>query len=104
MSHRTFLALALSAALIGTACAAENSEAQVNEVTAVAGATVTGFSAPDEAWRTVDPENLMVIDTKYGDIGIELFPEIAPAHVAQIKALTKPVSYTHLTLPTTPYV
>jgi len=31
----------------------------------------------------------MVIDTKYGDIAIELFPEIAPAHVKQVKALTK---------------
>ena len=89
MSNRLFFALALSTALVGNACAAENSETRANEVSAVAGATVAGFSAPEEAWRTVDPENLMVIDTKYGDIGIELFPEIAPAHVAQIKALTK---------------
>ncbi len=89
MSHRMFFALALTSALVGNACAAENSETQVNEVTAVAGATMTGFSAPDEAWRTIDPENLLVIDTKYGDIGVELFPEIAPNHVAQIKALTK---------------
>jgi len=89
MSNRLFFALALSTALVGNACAAENSETRATEVSAVAGATVTGFSAPEEAWRTVDPENLIVIDTKYGDIGIELFPEIAPAHVAQIKALTK---------------
>lgn len=89
MSHRTIFALALSAALAGSACAAENTEAQANDLTAVAGATLAGFSAPDEAWRTVDPENLLVIDTKYGDIAVELFPEIAPNHVAQIKALTK---------------
>lgn len=89
MSHRMFIALALSTALVGNACAAENSETQANEATAVAGATVVGFSAPDEAWRTVDPENLLVIDTKYGDIGVELYPEIAPNHIAQIKALTK---------------
>ncbi|MEP3655029.1 MAG: peptidylprolyl isomerase [Litorimonas sp.] len=89
MSHRMFIALALSTALVGNACAAENSETQANEATAVAGATVTGFSAPEEAWRTVDPENLLVIDTKYGDIGVELFPEISPNHVAQIKTLTK---------------
>ena len=89
MSNRLFFAFALSTALVGNACAAENSETRANEVSAVAGATVAGFSAPEEAWRTVDPENLMVIDTKYGDIGIELFPEIAPAHVAQIKASTK---------------
>jgi peptidylprolyl isomerase len=58
-------------------------------LTAVASSTLAGFSAPDEAWRTVDPENLLVIDTKYGDIAVELYPEIAPNHVAQIKTLTK---------------
>ena len=96
MSHRTFLALSLSTALVGSACAAENSEASANEVTAVAGATVTGFAAPDEAWRTVDPENLIVIDTKYGDIAVELYPEIAPNHVAQVKALTKQGFYNNV--------
>ena len=89
MSHRTIFALALTAALVGNACAAENTESQANDVTAVAGATVAGFTAPAEAWRTVDPENLMVIDTKFGDIAVELYPEIAPKHVAQMKALTK---------------
>lgn len=89
MSHRMFIALALSTVLVGNACAAENSETTPNNVAAVASATATGFSAPDEAWRTVNPENLLVIDTKYGDIGVELFPEIAPNHVAQIKTLTK---------------
>jgi len=68
MTHRLFFALALSTALVGNACAAENTEAKATEATAVAGALTTGFTAPDEAWRTVDPENLMVIDTKYGDI------------------------------------
>ncbi len=89
MSHRMFLALALSTALVGNACAAENAEATSNEATQVAGAVAAEFSAPDEAWRTVDPENLMVIDTKYGKIGVELYPEIAPKHVAQVKALTR---------------
>ena len=89
MSQRIFIALALATALVGNACAEENSETKANDVTAVASATAVGFTAPEDAWRTVDPENLLVIDTKYGDIGVELFPEIAPNHVAQIKALTK---------------
>ena len=89
MTNRMFFALALSAALVGNACAAENSQAETVQTTAVAAATAAGFTAPDEAWRTVDPENLMVIDTKFGDIAIELFPEIAPAHVTQIKTLTR---------------
>ena len=48
-----------------------------------------GFYAQDQAWRTVDPENLMLIDTDYGRIGVELYPNIAPKHVAQIKTLVR---------------
>jgi peptidylprolyl isomerase len=84
-----FFALALTAALVGNACAAEDAQVETTLASAVASPAAGGFSAPDEAWRTVNPENLMVIDTKYGDIGVELFPEIAPAHVAQVKALTR---------------
>lgn len=93
MSHRMFLALAVSTALVSNACAAENSETTPVEATAVAGATAVGFTAPDEAWRTVDPENLIVIDTKYGDIAVELYPEIAPNHVQQIKTLVRQKFY-----------
>lgn len=89
MSQRIFCALALSTALVGNACAAEQSEATSSEATAIAGAVTTGFSAPDDAWRTVDAENLLVIDTKYGDIAVELYPEIAPKHVAQVKTLAR---------------
>lgn len=42
-----------------------------------------------EAWRTVDPENLIIIDTAYGEIGVELFPEIAPAHAQRVKDLAR---------------
>ncbi len=47
------------------------------------------FDAPPSAWRTVDAENLMLIDTDYGQIGVELYPEIAPKHVEQIKTLVR---------------
>lgn len=57
--------------------------------TVMSGAYAAEFAAPDDAWRTVDAENLLIIDTKYGDIGVELYPEIAPNHVTQIKALTR---------------
>lgn len=89
MSQRIFWALALSTAFVGNACAAENSETRSTDSSAVVAAATSGFSAPDEAWRTVDPENLLVIDTKYGDIAVELYPEIAPLHVAQVKALAR---------------
>ena len=54
---------------------------------------VSLFEAPDSAWRVVDPENLMLIDTDYGRIGVELYPEIAPKHVEQIKTLTRRAFY-----------
>lgn len=49
----------------------------------------TAFDAPASAWRVVEPDNLMLIDTVYGRIGIELYPEIAPNHIKQIKTLVR---------------
>lgn len=48
-----------------------------------------GFYAQERAWRAVDPENLMLIDTDYGRIGVELYPELAPIHVERIKTLVR---------------
>ena len=95
MTSRILFASIATFALFGNACAAEEGSA-AQHATAVAGAAVTGFVAPEEAWRTVDPENLIIIDTKYGDIGIELFPEIAPKHVAQVKALARSGFYNNV--------
>lgn len=53
------------------------------------GAVDAENSFPESAWRDVDPQNLMLIDTAYGQIGVEMYPEIAPAHVTQIKALIR---------------
>jgi cyclophilin family peptidyl-prolyl cis-trans isomerase len=46
-------------------------------------------TAPQAApeWRTVAPENLLVIDTSKGRIVIELEPRIAPLHVTRIRTL-----------------
>ena len=95
MTSRILFASIATFALFGNACAAEEGST-AQHATAVAGAAVTGFVAPEEAWRTVDPENLIIIDTKYGDIGIELFPEIAPKHVAQVKALARSGFYNNV--------
>ena len=49
-------------------------------------------AAPQPApgdWRAVDAANTMVIDTNKGRIVVELYPDIAPASVAQIEALTR---------------
>ena len=39
-------------------------------------------------WRTVSPENLLVIDTNKGRILVELEPRAAPSHIERIRTLT----------------
>lgn len=39
-------------------------------------------------WRTVAPENLMVIDTSKGRVLVELEPRAAPGHIERIRTLT----------------
>ena len=40
-------------------------------------------------WRNVDPANLLLIDTRYGRIAIEMEPDFAPGHVARVRALVR---------------
>jgi peptidylprolyl isomerase len=40
-------------------------------------------------WRTLDPQNVLVVDTTKGRLIVELRPDIAPLAVARIKALTR---------------
>jgi peptidylprolyl isomerase len=45
-------------------------------------------AAPSEAdWRTVDPRNLLVIDTNKGRILVELAPDLAPLTAARLREL-----------------
>jgi cyclophilin family peptidyl-prolyl cis-trans isomerase len=44
---------------------------------------------PPEAWRAVDSQNLVLIDTKYGQVAVELAPEFAPKHVERLRALIR---------------
>ncbi|WP_343561313.1 peptidylprolyl isomerase [Kiloniella sp. b19] len=39
--------------------------------------------------HTLDPENTLVIDMNAGRITIEMFPQLAPMHVARIKELAR---------------
>jgi peptidylprolyl isomerase len=46
--------------------------------------------APAEAWRPIAPENLLVVDLKDGGrVVIELAPDFAPVHVANVRAYAK---------------
>jgi peptidylprolyl isomerase len=47
-------------------------------------------AAPASAWRTIAPDNLMVMDLANGGrIVVQLAPEFAPVHVANLKALAR---------------
>ena len=78
------MALLLSSA----ACKAQESQASDEKVVKTVEID-DGFFAQESAWREVDPENLMLIDTDYGRIGVELYPEIAPIHAERIKTLVR---------------
>lgn len=46
--------------------------------------------APADAWRPVDPSNLLVIELKEGGrVVIELAPDFAPVHIANVRAFAK---------------
>jgi peptidylprolyl isomerase len=62
----------------------------------VAGASAE--KAPDPAvWRLLSPEETLYIDTAQGRVAVELYPEIAPGHVARVKALAREGFYDGLT-------
>jgi peptidylprolyl isomerase len=54
-------------------------------------------SAPASEWRTVAPENLMVINTTKGQVLVELAPEIAPLHVERMRLLARNGFFDNLT-------
>ena len=101
MMKKTLIALLTTVALSTSACAGEDpasvtKTAQAAVKTASA-AVNTGFNAPAEAWRELDPENTLYIDLEYGRVVLELYPEIAPLHVAQIKTLARQTFYDGIT-------
>lgn len=54
---------------------------------ALAALTVGGAASAQDVWRTVDPANLLVIDTVHGRILVEMDPRVAPNHVERIRTL-----------------
>lgn len=60
---------------------------------------LAGVARADDAadWRPVDPDNLVLIETKYGTTAVELAPALAPRHVERVKALIRAHFYDGLT-------
>lgn len=79
MRSLVFGALALS---IMSACQAQEAvEVQLTED------EIASALAPD--WRDVSPENLILVETTYGDIVIELNADFAPNHANQFRQLVR---------------
>lgn len=55
--------------------------------------TVEDVKANPEAWRAVDPNNLIIFTTTKGEIVIELLPAVAEAHAEQFRAYTRSGHY-----------
>jgi peptidylprolyl isomerase len=60
-------------------------------------ATMLAAPHPAAAQTKPDPQNTLILTTKDGDVTIKLRPDLAPKHVAQIKALVKRKFYDGLT-------
>src|SRR5262249_28425281 len=87
MRRLVLTAAALAPLVLAAALpAATQAKAKV-KVPAAAASAIPPTTPAD--WRTLDPENVLVIDTNKGRIFVELSPEIAPEHVARIKLLTR---------------
>lgn len=54
---------------------------------ATAPAALSQTPAPTAEWRTVAPENLLILDTEKGRILIEMDPRVAPLSVARVRLL-----------------
>ncbi|MES1159029.1 MAG: peptidylprolyl isomerase [Terricaulis silvestris] len=66
-------------------------------VFALSGVAHADSRTPDPTnWRQLDPENTLYIDTTKGRIVVEMYPEVAPAHVERIKQLTRAGFYNGL--------
>ncbi|MBS0276464.1 MAG: peptidylprolyl isomerase [Proteobacteria bacterium] len=54
-------------------------------------------AADSQTWRDVSPDNLVLIETKYGTVAVELAPDFAPGHVARMRKLLHAHFYDGLT-------
>jgi peptidylprolyl isomerase len=45
--------------------------------------------SPPGAWREVSPDNLILVDTRYGTVAVELAPDFAPNHVVRMRQLLR---------------
>lgn len=77
-------------ALVGTALAQDETEVE----TLTPGQIIA--NAPESAWRELDPDYTLHMQLPAGNVIIEMRPDLAPAHVEQIRALVSEGFYNGL--------
>jgi peptidylprolyl isomerase len=55
----------------------------------VAAVGLLGAARPEPDWRSLDPQNTLVVDTTKGRIVVEMRPELAPKAVERVKRLAR---------------
>jgi len=98
MTARLFATACLSAFML-TACAEAETDTSAQDAAPAAEAEAPAESvapgadiiadAPDSAWRTVDPEDLVHLVTGKGEVWIEIQDEFTPIHAARIRELAE---------------
>lgn len=106
MIMRFTLSASLALALSAAACArdaetvSQDASEPVTETAVPAAAeqaaSPAAFEFPDTAWREIDPENTLYIETDHGMVVVEMAPEFAPNHVERMKTLTRERFYDFL--------
>lgn len=91
MTNPRLLSCALLSALItvSTAYAAAPTPASAAEPAKPLSVGDILAASPDSDWRSPDPANTLYMDLTAGRVVIELAPQFAPEHVANIRALAK---------------
>ena len=85
MNSRAFARAAMAIAIAGLLVAFAGEPALARPVTVAD--LLAGSPAQD--WRVPDPDQTLYLDLKSGRVVIELAPQVAPLHVANIKALAR---------------
>ena len=102
MIKQASLSLVLAIGLATAACAREadtsaSADVAIAAMAQTATASVsTAYPFPEDAWRDLDPENTLYIETPHGRIVVELAPEFAPNHVERMKTLARAHFYDFL--------
>ncbi len=97
MLNRFALFLLVASSIAGVPALAAKPKARAVAAEPAASPTPAPAGPTASDWRSPDPQNLLVIDTNKGRIIVEMYPQIAPAHVARIRTLAQRKFYDGLT-------